>query len=328
MSTKKLTIATFNMENLDKNNSPAVKNLWPKRIKVMRPMLERMNADVLLLQEVHSLTALDELLDVLPYKNYHKVCTLKKDSTEPYKKRNLVIMSRWEIQEHTQYHHFFTKGPMWRKITAEPADEEADEVSWERPILHAKIALGDNKILHVVNLHLKSMSPTSIKGQNPTWYIWASHSGWAEGFFLSAIKRVGQALETRVLIDDIFKKNGGDALIVVGGDFNAEIGSVPFKAIVGSVQDTQNPNIRDYVMVPCEYNVPPEQRYTLFHHGKGNMLDHLIVSQALYPHWVETSVFNEVLPDESLRYADDKKFPESDHAPVIAHFQVPETWAI
>jgi endonuclease/exonuclease/phosphatase family metal-dependent hydrolase len=291
-------------------------------------MLARMNADVLLLQEVHSLSALDELLDTTPYKNFHKVHTVTKQG-QAYKLRNLVIMSRWQIQHHEQYFHEFTDKPMWRKITTIPPEQSADEIGWERPILYAKIGLGDNKTLHVINLHLKSMNPTKIDGQNtPTYYIWASHSGWAEGFFLSAIKRVGQALETRVLLDDIFDKNGGDSLIVVGGDFNAEIGSVPFKAIVGSVQDTQNPAIRDRVMVPCEYNVPPEQRYTLFHHGKGNMLDHLIVSQALYPHWVDTSIFNEVLPDESLRYANDKKFPESDHAPVIAYFQVPDAWIV
>ncbi|UCG68815.1 MAG: endonuclease, partial [Thermoplasmata archaeon] len=105
-------------------------------------------------------------------------------------------------------------------------------------------------------------------------------------------------------------------------------GSVPFKAIVGSVQDTQNPDIRDRVMIPCEYNVPPQQRYSLFHHGKGNMLDHLVVSQGLFPYWMETSIYNEILPDESLAYATDKKFPESDHAPVIAHFQVPDTWIV
>jgi endonuclease/exonuclease/phosphatase family metal-dependent hydrolase len=321
MSNKKLTIATFNMENLDKNSSQSVQNLWPTRVKVLQPMLERMKADVLLLQEVHSLTALNDLIDGTSYKHFNKVHTVKQNGS-PYKKRNLVILSRWQIQSHAQYHHAFTDKPMWKKITAVPKETEADEVSWERPILYAQITLDGGKTLHVVNLHLKSMNPTAIKGQNePTWYIWNSHSGWAEGFFLSALKRTGQALETRALIDDIFEKKGSGALIVVGGDFNAEIGSVPFKAIVGSVQDTQNPAIRDKVMIPCEYNVPPEQRYTLFHHGKGNMLDHLVVSQALYPY--ETSIYNEVLPDESLAFATDKKFPESDHAPVIGYFDAP-----
>jgi endonuclease/exonuclease/phosphatase family metal-dependent hydrolase len=326
MSAKRMRIASFNVENLDDDGSQSVQDLWPKRVEVMQPMLERMNADILLLQEVHSLDALDELRDIEPYKDYYREHTLKKDGSGPYAHRNLVILSRWEIKRRKQYHHDFADAPMWKKITADDQDPVAKDVSWERPILHAEIELEGNRILHALNLHLKSMIPTAISGQNPTWYMWASHSGWAEGFFLSSIKRVGQALETRLVIDDIFQKKGKDSLIVVGGDFNAEIGSVPFKAIVGSSQDTQNADISDLVMVPCEYNVPPEQRYSLLHHGKGNMLDHLIVSKALYPHWERTSIYNEILPDESLRYADDKKFPESDHAPVVAHFNVPDNW--
>lgn len=45
-------IATFNLENLDDgvNVSPAL----AERIQIMRPQLERINADILCLQEVHS----------------------------------------------------------------------------------------------------------------------------------------------------------------------------------------------------------------------------------------------------------------------------------
>ena len=56
------------------------------------------------------------------------------------------------------------------------------------------------------------------------------------------------------------------------------------------------------------------------------MIYHVIVSQAFYPYWVGTNVFNEVLPDESIAFATDEKFPESDHAPVVAHFKVPDSW--
>jgi exonuclease III len=51
------------------------------------------------------------------------------------------------------------------------------------------------------------------------------------------------------------------------------------------------------------------------------MLDHVLVSQALYPDWIETDIFNEVLHDESLAFATDVTFPESDHAPVVTRFR-------
>ncbi len=224
-----------------------------------------------------------------------------------------------------QYHHDLVSKPVWRIATAKPSEEEPQEVGWERPILHCVINLAENRKLHAINLHLKSKNPTEIKGQMIDRYTWASHEGWAEGYFLSSVKRVGQALETRRLIEQLFEYDP-QALISICGDFNAEIGAVPFKIIVGSVEDTKNPDLRPTVMVPCEYNVSPEQRYSLMHHGRGSMLDHVIVSQAFYPYWVETVIFNELLHDETMAYATEEKFPESDHAPVVSRFQVPEDW--
>lgn len=202
----------------------------------------------------------------------------------------------------------------------------AEDIRWERPILHAKVRLNDGKILHVINLHLKSKIPTPIEGQMKDQYTWNSHGGWAEGYFISSIKRVGQALEARILLDQIFEADGDGARIVILGDFNAEVGSVPFLAIAGTVAENNNPELRSKMMYPCEYNVPEDQRYSLFHHGKGEMIDHVIVSGSLLPYFERTAIFNEFLPDKSVAFATDKKFPESDHAPVMAYFQVPNNW--
>ena len=45
-------IATFNLENLD--DGPGVSPPLAERIGILRPQLERVNADILCLQEVHS----------------------------------------------------------------------------------------------------------------------------------------------------------------------------------------------------------------------------------------------------------------------------------
>lgn len=120
--------------------------------------------------------------------------------------------------------------------------------------------------------------------------------------------------------------NKPSALIAIVGDFNADANSVPFKTIVGSVEDTNSPDLKSTVLVPCEYNVPQDQRYSLLYRGRGETIDHVIVSQALYPYWVETVVFNELLPDKSIAFASAEKFPESDHAPVVARFLFPKDW--
>jgi hypothetical protein len=126
-------------------------------------------------------------------------------------------------------------------------------------------------------------------------------------------------------IEKLLQPDPSTKMIAVAGDFNAEIDSVPFKTIAGSVMDTSNPELRSTQLVPCEYNVPHDQRYSLLYHGEGNMLDHVMVSNAFYPYWSETSIFNELLPDESVAFASDI-FPDSDHAPLVAKFLVPDSW--
>jgi endonuclease/exonuclease/phosphatase family metal-dependent hydrolase len=174
----------------------------------------------------------------------------------------------------------------------------------------------------VLNLHLKSKMPSDIPGQKKDQYTWKSARGWAEGYFISSMKRVGQALETRLLVDSIFEAEP-EAWIVVCGDFNAESNDVAAVAIRGPVEETGNPELTTAVLVPCENTVPESSRYTLFHLGRGLMLDHVFVSRAMSAFYHSAEIHNEVLPDESGAFRSDVAFPESDHAPVVAEFLLP-----
>jgi exonuclease III len=326
----KLRIATFNLENLDEK--PEQKPMLNERIAFMRPQLLRLNADILCLQEVNGqekpghprrLLALAKLLANTPYAGYHQVSTMTEDGTQVYDERNLAFLSRFQISEHHQYKHDFAPAPRYRKVTAKPEEREAKEVTWERPILHAGIQLDNDRIVDIINVHLKSRLPTNIPGQTVNNGTWKTASGWAEGFFLSSMKRVGQALETRMLVDTLFDANE-DALIVVCGDFNADFDEVPVEAIRGDVETTGNDKLAKRVMVPCERTIPEPSRFSLLHHGKGRMIDHLLVSRSLLAHYRSSEIHNKLLHDESVAFGTDVKFPESDHAPVIAEFELPE----
>lgn len=323
---KVFRIGTFNFDNLDDKDP----NEFNRRKPVLRSMLERMDAELLFLQEVHSISAVQDLIQGTRYdqEQFNMEYTKTKTSgrTQPYAKRNLVILSKYPIQNLKHYHHNLVEKPKWKIMTRNPPSSD-DTVTWERPILCCEIKLGNNKVIHAINLHLKSKIPVKIVGQqNPTKYWeWNTIYGWAEGFFISAIKRVGQALETRMLIDNLFNADA-QASIVVAGDFNAEIDSVPFRTIVGSMREVCNSTLGPFIMIPCEYNIPSDQRYSLLHHGKGNMLDHVIASKSLYPYWRRTEIFNELIPDKSIAYSYPEYYPESDHAPIIAEFELPDSW--
>jgi len=136
------------------------------------------------------------------------------------------------------------------------------------------------------------------------------------------MKRMAQALEVRRLVDQILDADP-DARIVVAGDFNATPDEVPVLAIRGQVEDTGNGALAARVLVPIEQTVPQSSRYTLFHQGRGEMLDHMLVTRNLLAAYRGSEIHNEVLHDESLSFAVDAKFPESDHAPVVASFDLP-----
>ncbi|MBV1931515.1 MAG: endonuclease/exonuclease/phosphatase family protein [Porticoccaceae bacterium] len=324
-----LKIATFNIENLDDkpdDNNPQ----FARRIPVLRTALKRLQADVLCLQEVHGqelpahtssspkreLLALDQLIVGTRYEHYHRVFTVTSDNV-PYDKRNLVILSAFPISNFSQVRNDHIDPLLYRKVTASPGETTAKELNWERPILHAEIALPD-ATLHVINLHLKSRLASNVSGQK-AGFSWKSAAGWAEGYFLSSIKRVGQALETRILVDKIFDADPA-ARIVVCGDFNAEPGEVPVEAISGRVENTNNANLRARVLLPCSNNIPESVRFSHYHHGQGNLLDHMMISQGLLEYFDGAEIFNENLHDESLPFSFDSKFPESDHGPFVASF--------
>lgn len=322
-----LRIATFNLENLDVTTRPP---LLAERVAVIRPQLERMRANILCLQEVHSqkqgsqraLAALDQLLQGTAYASYHRATTTTGTPPRFLEQRNLVVLSEFPIAETRQYQNTIVPPPSYRMVTAVPPAAAAQPVTFERPTLHARVTLPDGRDLHVLNVHLKSKLPTTVPGQTTRTNnisSWKTAGGWAEGSFLSAMKRVGQALEVRAVLDGIFNADAA-ALVALCGDFNADHTEVSIECIRGEVEDTENPALGGRVMVPCELSVPEPARFSLIHHGRGVMLDHVLASRGLLRFYRGTEIHNELLHDESVAFATDIRFPESDHAPVIAEF--------
>jgi len=323
-----LRLVTFNLENLD--DGPTVQPTMADRIRIMRPQLQRLRADILCLQEVHSqgasgartLAALDELLTGTGYETFNRQTTLT-TSGELYDVRNLVIASRFPFAGPAQIiRDSAGPRPSYKVATANPPDITAAPLEWERPLLYSQITVAPGTTLHLINVHLKSKLASSITGQKINDYTWKTASAWAEGSFISAMKRVGQALQARLLIDRIFDDNGETSLIAICGDFNSNADEVPVQAIVGPVEETGNPAHSPRVMVPCERNIPDSARYSLLHLGRGEMLDHVIVSRAMLRFFRHAEIHNEALPDESGAFRSDVQFPESDHAPVIAEFEI------
>lgn len=328
---KRLRVATFNLENLD--DRPQAAPDFADRVAILRPQLQRLRADVLCLQEVNAhaavkggmreLTALDKLIAGTGYGRFHRVVSLGRGGTQPADRHNLVILSRLPVIEHRQLWHDLVPPAAYRPVTALPRSEEALAIEWDRPIIHAVLALPGGRRLHLIAVHLRAPRAAWLPGQKERHGCWQSVGGWAEGFFTATVKAAGQALETRLALDSIFDAEP-EALIAVCGDFNADEREAPVRTIRGDEEDTGNGHLAGRVLVPVERSLPESQRYSVIHHGRRVMLDHILVSRPLLGGFTGAEIHNEALGDELVSPATVWGTPETFHAPVVAEFAVPK----
>ncbi len=332
----KLRIATFNLENLgEKPHHPGEVPPLAERIALLRPQLLRLDADVLCLQEIngektergYTLAALDTLLEGTKYASCERVATERKSGKGVLDVHNLVILSAFPIASHRQLRHEIVAPPDYRLVTAAPASEAPSAISWERPLLQAALSLPGGRTLHVLNLHLRAPLAAYVPGQKAGAFAWKSVAGWAEGFFLAAVKRAGQALEARLAVDEILDGDA-QAMIAVCGDCNAEARETSMRLLAGAEEDTGSGDLAGRVLIAAENSLPEDRRFTVIHNGRRVMLDHLLMSRALMAWYRGAEIHNEALGDELVGYANaasDGGFsPESYHAPVVAVFELPD----
>ncbi len=322
-----LRLATFNLENLDDapNSDPPFKT----RAAILRPQLQRMRADVLCLQEVNArrtagspdrqLTALSRLIKGTAYEDYDLAHSFGPDNAHPGDKHNLVILSRLPIIRHRSVRHDFVDPPLHRLIMTTPASDKPAPVPWQRPLQCAAIDVGAGRTLHVLNLHLRAPIAAWLPGEKTGPFSWRSVSSWAEGYYLSAMQRTGQALEARLLVDKLFDADP-HALIAVCGDLNARLRETPTRMICGAEEDTGNGLLATRALVALERSLPQDRAYSVIHHGQPEMLDHILVSHTLFGSYRDIEVHNESLADELVGYAEVRHDPASYHAPVVAEF--------
>lgn len=329
----RLRLATFNLENLD--DAPDLDPPLAARLQVLRPQLLRLDADVLCLQEVHGqrppgkgprgLLALDRLLEGTTYAGHHRVSTTSPgdhgDETWVADAHNLVILSRLPIAEHREVKGELVEAPLYRLKTADPPAEEPSPCGWDRPFLHAVLALPGGRRLHVLNLHLRAPTAANVPGQKQGAFAWRSTAAWAEGYLVASIKRSAQALEARLLVDRILDAEP-EALVAVLGDCNAEDRETPLRILLAETADTGNGALAARSLVPLERSLPRDRRFSAVHRGRPMLLDHILVSRPLLGYFRGMQIHAETLGDELDPATIVEHATESYHAPLVAAFEL------
>jgi endonuclease/exonuclease/phosphatase family metal-dependent hydrolase len=307
-----------------------------ERIDLLRPQLERLEADILCLQEVNgqyrkgaserTLDALDLLLTGTEYAGFTRCSTTGPGGRGVADVHNLVTLSRWPIESHREIRHELVPALLHRMLTAVPPETSPGSVGFERPILCCDIRIGPRLKLTVLNVHLRAPLATAIHGQKEAPFVWKSIPSWAEGYLLSAWKRAAQALEARMAVDRLLDTEA-HAPVIVAGDFNAEDHETPLKILVGAEEDTGNGALATRSLIVLDRSLAADRRFSVLHHGRPQMLDHILASRVLLGSFRSIEVHNETLGDELVGYGKTRHAAGSYHAPLVAEFafeEVPE----
>lgn len=321
-----MRIATFNLESL--GLTPGGEAVFARRAAVLRPQLDRLRADILCLQEVNGqhvsgqperdVTALKRLLAETAYAGFRLVASSNRAGTGAADVHNLVILSRLPLRHHEELRHQLVAPLPYHAVTAKPEGARDLSLEWDRPLLHAVFDTPSGRGLHIINLHLRSPLAAPIPGQKLSAQAWGSLSGWAEGFFTATLKRSGQALEARLLVERIFDAEPS-ALVAVCGDLNAGEEETPARILMAAAEDNGNPALAERALEALELRLPEARRYSLLHGGRRRMLDHILCSASLAARCRGVESHIEGLPDEVEMPDDD---PRSNHAPLLADFDI------
>jgi predicted extracellular nuclease len=133
------------------------------------------------------------------------------------------------------------------------------------------------------------------------------------------MRRAAQALEVRFLVEQLLDADK-HRLIALGGDFNAEDHEVALRIVLGAEEDTGNATLSARSLVLLDRALPQDRRWSVLHHGRPQMLDHIVTSRALHGRFKAIEVHNETLSDELVGYARHMQSSSSYHAPVVAEF--------
>jgi predicted extracellular nuclease len=194
-------------------------------------------------------------------------------------------------------------------------------VRFDRALLVVEVEPPGAPPVTVVNVHLRAPIAARVPGQKLDALTWRTVGGWAEGYFLAAMRRAGQALELRLLLDELLDAEP-HKLVAVAGDFNGEDRETPLRMILGAEEETGNSALATRSLVLLDRALSDDRRWSVLHHGRRQMLDHVLASQGLYAHFRSIDVQNERLGDELVGYAAGLQSPGSHHAPVVVEFDL------
>jgi predicted extracellular nuclease len=333
----KVSIASFNVENLITAEERIYGNTWPqytaeqyiKKVGWIRNQLLHMNADIIGFQEIFEEQALRDCLigtHMETWNLYIANPTGKVPVNAVLSK--FPIVNAQVIEDIPFKFEFFDDRPVTPLL--ESSSIYIPITHFSRGVLKAEIKVNDSVSLIVFVLHLKSKRPIYREGHVEDASNYAEK---AIGIIRSLIRRGIEAAGVRQLVSDQIYLDNNNPLIVLG-DLNDSDTSVTNQAIIGeppyrNLKPEEKIKLWQHVL----QNVIDVQarksidnfHYTYIHNGHNESLDNIFVSNhfadlnsAKIGRIIDVRAYNDHVIDTTVSM-DKKPFYVSDHGQIVVN---------
>lgn len=352
------SVMTWNVENLFppgfpiSPNNPVEQQAFNVKLDYLEQRIREVRPDILALQEIGgagladqtSFNALaDRLQDLLP----HRALSAHPDSRPNGGGIRVGFLSRRPILA-TDEVVAFAPGELSQVPNFATNPPRPPVVSLSRGALWIEVETANGLRVHLVNAHLKSKLITypPLPGGNNSRFDTNDEDERARGTGLALLRRTAEVVALRAHLNQVMQAANAPHVILLG-DLNDEPLAATTQLLLGPVDsDVTRADQRDPVRL---YNLcdalplrgsatktflAPVQRFTRLYEGRGELIDHILVSRGLLgtPEqnrqgvWTVTEVQSLVdsIQGQSIGNNPAARVAEShpDHAPVFARFDL------
>ena len=275
---QEIRFATFNVLNLAHPGlrfydgiEPYTQSQYDAKASWLARQFDRLDADVIALQEVFSQHAVTDVL--ARTERYREAVHIGFDPEPGKLTPSVALVSRLPLAGAPTKHISLPRG-----LSVPLLDLKEPMTHFTRPVLQAPVLLATGVVLNVFVVHLKSKRPDYRTGDSET-----DPGSIGAAVLRSMVRRGAEALGLRYLLMDFA---GGQRLpMMVMGDFNDVADAVPTQMVLGG---GRSPNGHDERMFEC-YRLQSRRDplrdvgYTHVHDGNFETIDHVLVSEEFNP---------------------------------------------
>lgn len=308
-----MIVATWNLENLFRPGSPdgpSSDAAYEAKLEALAKTIGKIDPDVLAVQEVGDPEALADLRERLGD-------DWRAESSKFPDGRGIRVafLSRLELGE-VEHRRKFP-----RELAPVQVDDEGATIAeMGRGALRVRV-----RNIDLVTCHLKSKLLTF-----PGDRFQPRDEGERARFAAYALnRRAAEAVTLRAFADDLLDGKGRERPVVVLGDLNDEPPAATTQILFGppgSEIGTPGFEQADKGDASRLWNlaalIPAKRRFSRIHRGRGELVDHVLVSHALVRRVESVDTGPGKPPSITENPAERRDEPASDHLPVVARFRL------